>query len=113
MYEAASLGLDSVVIALVRKGEGPNEEVEGGLPLLHFVIGAGHGHLATTLLELGADVNLTDAVRGCTPLMTAVLENDVATARVLVEVQDAVRREMDIDGDLLRNVVRTPLYYIL
>jgi ankyrin repeat protein len=96
---AACWGMDEAVEVLLAGGADPNlVDGEDGFPTTPLMWAAEKGHVgvARSLLEHGADPNLSPA-EGRTPLMAAARRGSLAVARLLVE-HGADRTAVDDEG---------------
>ena len=85
MYVAVEKGMTDVVVKLISEhGVDVNEptakESSGSRPL-HLALLYNQPHLVSTLLRLGANVNLKDSEKRCTPLQMACILDDEWAAR--------------------------------
>jgi len=77
MYVAVEKGLSEVVRVLITRNlfgvnERTTSEASGATPL-HVAILHGQSHMIPMLLEMGADVNLLDQEKFCSPLIMAII----------------------------------------
>lgn len=96
LYVAVEKGLTDVVRALLGHGsvdvnEPVTSESSAARPL-HVAVLHGQSHLIPILIGLGADVNIADEDRLCTPLLMAIILQDVWSVRLLLKANaDATR----------------------
>ena len=75
--------------AILQRGDSDARTCTGAneMPLLHLAIHAGHVHLLPDILEFGADINMRDREFGTTPLLMAIINENVVAARHLLKVR--------------------------
>jgi ankyrin repeat protein len=100
MYVAVEKGLAEVVRALITDcGVGVDERTTSELSAataLHVAVLHKQSHLVSLLIELGADVNLLDQEKHCSPLIMAILLQDEWSVRLLLDAKaktDRLSRE--------------------
>ncbi len=102
LHLAAGLGRKELAVLLIKQGRANVEaQDEMGFRPLHFAIRS--PAIVTTLIALGVDIGAT-TVTGMTPLHLAVIENQMATVKILVKAGAKVGNALDIYG-------HTPLDY--
>jgi ankyrin repeat protein len=96
LHLAAELGRKDLVVLLVKQGRANMEaQDEMGFRPLHFAIRS--PQIVTLLIALGVDIGAT-TVTGMTPLHLAVIENQMATVKILVKAGAKVGNAFDIYG---------------
>jgi ankyrin repeat protein len=96
MYVAVEKGLTEVVRALITEcGIGVNErttlETSAATPL-HVAVLHGQYHIIPVLLSLGADVDILDQEKSCSPLIMAIILEDEWSVRLLIDAKANISR---------------------
>lgn len=86
------------VQTLLRKGANPNARNERGCPALLLAATKGSLRIVTTLIKMGAQVDLASTENGLTPLIAASVKGYEQIVRILV-AKKATVNVRDADGD--------------
>lgn len=84
LVETVSEGESLALELFLKAGFSSDNRDKNGVSLLNIAIRNGHNHIATILIENGADINSISGDRGNTPLMDAAAEANIEILKKLI-----------------------------
>jgi len=111
LVESALRADETNVLLLLKRGADPNARAEGGMTALMYAAESGDTMLVKVLVLNGADLELT-YVEGTTPLLVAVLNQQVGVSHYLLKKGANPNHQDDLKGSALIYSAATNNYQI-